>query len=183
MGLSREDRATLAKLARDAVIAAISGEVAPHVAQPEGILAEQRGCFVTLKNAGRLRGCIGTFVPQAPLAVMLVEMGRAAATQDPRFFHDPITPAELPELSIEVSILSPLVETAEPERLEIGTHGIYIVSGRASGCFLPEVASEMGWNAEQFLDNCCTHKAGLAKGAWRYADAKVYLFTSEKFEQ
>ena len=89
---------------------------------------------------------------------MIVEMGQAAA-HDPRFPHDPITPAELSQLTVEVSVLSPLEETAEPEKLQIGTHGIYIVSEMGAGCFLPEVATDMGWGAEEFLSHCCQGKA------------------------
>ena len=183
MGISEEDRARLVSLATAAVAAAVTGEPTPAVEDAAGLLAEKRGCFVTLTNAGRLRGCIGTFTPQLPLGEQIVEMGAAAAADDPRFRSDRITPGELDKLSIEVSVLSPLEETAEPEKLEIGTHGIYIVQGGRSGCFLPEVASDQGWDAEEFLNYCCAHKAGLPADAWKQEGTKVYLFTSEKFER
>lgn len=183
MTISAEDRAKLVELARSAVTAAVTGDVPPQAGETAGIFCERRGCFVTLKNSGRLRGCIGSFTPPKPLGQMIVEMGVAASTQDPRFFGDPITSAELAELTVEVSVLSPLEETDDPAALEIGRHGIYIVSGGRSGCFLPEVATDQGWNVEQFLDHCCTGKAHLPAGAWRESNTKVYLFTSEKFEQ
>lgn len=181
MPIAAEDRARMAALARAAVTAQVQGTPRP---QPEvdGPLGELRGAFVTLTNAGRLRGCIGTFVPCRPLGETLVEMG-AAAAKDPRFvYYDPVTAAELPELTVEVSVLSPLRETSDPLALEIGKDGIYIVAGAAGGCFLPEVAADQGWDAEQFLDHCCTGKAGLPAGAWKSPDTKVYLFTSEKFD-
>ena len=181
MAISAEDRAELVSLARGAVEAAVCENLPPAPSRPEGVLAEQRGCFVTLTNKGKLRGCIGTFRPTMPLGKMVVEMGQAAA-RDPRFPHDPITPAELSQLTVEVSVLSPLEETAEPEKLEIGTHGIYIVSAMGAGCFLPEVATDMGWDAEEFLSQCCQGKAGLPADAWRNPETKVYLFTSEKFD-
>ena len=181
MAISVEERAKLVSLARTAVEAEVLGTLRPPVESAEGVLAEQRGCFVTLTNAGRLRGCIGTFSPHEPLAEMIVEMGAAAAC-DPRFTIDPITPAELSQLTVEVSVLSPLAETTEPEKLEIGKHGIYIVHGNQSGCFLPEVATDQGWDAEQFLSRCCQGKAHLPPDAWKRPDAKVYLFTSEKFD-
>ncbi len=180
MTISAEDRKKLVSLARDAVEAEVRGKPLPKCPDATGLLAERRGCFVTLTNAGMLRGCIGTFQPDAPLREMIVEMARAAA-HDPRFVYDPITPAELAKLNIEVSILSPLQETAEPEKLQVGTHGIYIVRGYASGCFLPEVATDMNWTAEEFLSHCCVSKAGLPGDAWRQKGTKVYLFTSEKF--
>ena len=182
MAILAEDREKLSALAVSAVKAAVSGAPRPKIDDPSGLLAEKRGCFVTLRNKGRLRGCIGTFQPDRPLGEMIVEMGVAAATQDPRFTFNRITPRETPELTIEVSVLSPLAETTEPEKLEIGRHGIYIVAGMRSGCFLPEVATEMGWGVEEFLDQCCAGKAGLPPGAWREKGTRVYLFTSEKFE-
>jgi len=181
MTISPEDRSTLVSLARGAVESAVCGNAPPSPDRTDGLFGEQRGCFVTLTNQGRLRGCIGTFSPTMALARMIVEMGQAAA-HDPRFPHDPITPSELSELTVEVSVLSPLEKTTEPEKLEVGTHGIYIVSQMGSGCFLPEVATDMGWDAEQFLTQCCQSKAGIAPHAWREQATKVYLFTSEKFD-
>ncbi|HUT58931.1 MAG TPA: AmmeMemoRadiSam system protein A [Phycisphaerae bacterium] len=182
MPISADDRAQLAALARKAVEAEVNNQPLPRVANPEGILAESRGCFVTLTNAGRLRGCIGTFQPRGPLAEMIVEIA-AEAAHDGRFIANPVTPKELPELKIEVSVLSPLREIKEPAKLSLGEHGIYIVHGPRSGCFLPEVATETGWSAEEFLDQCCVTKAGLHAGAWRQPETSVYVFTSEKFDQ
>ena len=60
--------------------------------------------------------------------------------------------------------------------------GIYITNGKTSGCFLPQVATETGWNEEDFLSFCCDHKAGLAPDAWKTdPDVEVYLFTAEVF--
>lgn len=181
MTICPEDRATLVDLARAAVEAEVTGGGRVTIDNPAGVLTEQLGCFVTLTNEGRLRGCIGTFVAQDPLARTVVELGSAAA-RDPRFFSNPITPGELGELRVEVSVLSQLTETDAPEKLTLGKHGIYIVCGGQSGCFLPEVATDMNWSVQEFLDNCCTHKAALPPGAWRDKDTKVYLFTSEKFD-
>lgn len=178
--IPKQERDQLANLARAAVRAQVTGE--PLDPMPlTGILAQERGCFVTLTNQGHLRGCIGTFMPDGPLGEMIVEMARAA-TRDPRFTHNPITPAELGQLRVEVSVLSPLEPTTEPEKLEVGRHGIYIVRGRRAGCFLPEVATDQGWDAVEFLRQCCAGKAGLPPDAWREHGTTVYLFTSEKFE-
>ena len=181
MTISAEDRTKLVSLARSAVEAEVTGEPMSRPQRPTGILAERRGCFVTLTNKDHLRGCIGTFYPREPLGELIVEMGQAAA-RDPRFTMDPITPLELKELSIEVSVLSELIETSEPEKLQIGKHGIYIVAGGQAGCFLPEVATDMGWSAQEFLSRCCAGKAGLPPNAWQDRRTKVYLFTSEKFD-
>ncbi|MBN1942107.1 MAG: AmmeMemoRadiSam system protein A [Phycisphaerae bacterium] len=180
MSISENDRAELVALARKAVTTTVKGEPLPCAAGYSGILAEKRGCFVTITNQGRLRGCIGTFHPQAPLGRTILEMGQSAA-HDPRFILDPITPKELPELTIEVSILSPLEKTNAPEKLQVGVHGIYVICRGRGGCFLPEVATDQGWDAVEFLNYCCAHKAGLPADAWRNPNAEVYLFTSEKF--
>jgi len=179
--VSAEDRAKLVSLARSAVGAAVKGLPLPKGEDAGGLLAETRGCFVTLTNRGQLRGCIGTFRPDRPLGQMVVQMG-AAAARDSRFVTNPVTAGELDQLQIEVSVLSPLSETTEPEKLQVGKHGIYVVRGQWAGCFLPEVAVDMGWNAEQFLSQCCSHKAGLPPNAWRMPGTTVYLFTSEKFD-
>lgn len=178
--ISDEDRAKLLSLAREALEASVKNLPLPNADGANGILAKRRGCFVTLTNRGQLRGCIGTFSPQKPLGELVVDMA-CQASRDSRFVMDPITPAELGQIRVEVSVLSPLEPTDHPENLELGKDGIYIVRGSRSGCFLPEVATEAGWSVEDFLDACCTHKAGLPAGTWREAETTVYLFRSEKF--
>ena len=182
MSLSEEDRAKLIALAFQGVRVQVQGQAMPPQEPSAGVLAQKRGCFVTLTNGGRLRGCIGTFMPDRPLAQMVLIMGRQAA-QDPRFVYDPITASELEHLHLEVSVLSTLEPTTEPDKLKVGTHGIYIMRGGRSGCFLPEVATDQGWDAAEFLTQCCQGKAGLPPNAWQQPDTKVFLFTSEKFDR
>ena len=183
MDISTDDRQALLALARAAVEAAVCGRPLPTVGHPQGVLGEFRGCFVTLKNHGRLRGCIGQFEPQHALGQLIVQMGKAAATEDFRFATDPVTPTELPDLTVEVSVLSPLTETDDPLSLRVGVDGIYVIQGMRRGCFLPEVATDMGWDVQEFLTQCCAGKAGMAPDAWRDPHTTVYLFTSEKFSE
>lgn len=172
----------LLQTAKSAVLSAVAGgkAVRPTTDDPE--LLEERGCFVTLKNGDELRGCIGQFTADRTLIEMVWLMAVSSATHDPRFMADRITPKELPELDIELSVLSPMEETKDPLSLELGKHGIYITDGRRSGCFLPQVATETGWDKEEFLEYCCVHKAGMRPGAWKH-DPKVtvYLFTADVF--
>lgn len=140
------------------------------------------GCFVTLKTRDRLRGCIGQFISDRPLIELVAEMAEASVAKDPRFIDHRITPGELDDLDIEISVLSPLKRTSDPLSLRLGVDGIYIKRGYASGCFLPQVATETGWDAEQFLSYCCSHKAGLPPEAWKDSRTEVYLFTAEVFE-
>ena len=172
----------LLNTAKAAVLSAVTGQQTSSPATEDPALQEHRGCFVTLKDGEQLRGCIGQFTADRPLIEMVHEMGIASATHDPRFLDEPITEVELPELDIEISVLSPMKPTDDPLSLELGTHGIYIVRGRQSGCFLPQVATETGWSKEEFLDYCCVYKAGLEQGAWRNdPSVQVYLFTAEVF--
>ena len=176
-----KQKQTLLKIARDTVKAVIKKTPEPKPRSDDPALNAPCGCFVTLKNRGRLRGCIGQFTSNSPLVELVVEMAKAAATSDPRFFADPIRPSELEPLDIEISVLSPLKRTEDPLSLRLGVDGIYIKRGRLSGCFLPQVADETGWTKEQFLSYCCAHKAGLAEDAWKDPETEVYFFTAEAF--
>lgn len=180
--MDRTQKNTLLRVARDAVTAAVEGTPPPKPKSDDPVLNAPCGCFVTLKYRDRLRGCIGQFVCDRPLIETVVEMARASATKDPRFFANPITVRELPGLNVEISVLSPLERTDDPLGLQLGVHGIYIKQGYASGCFLPQVATETGWSAEEFLSYCCSHKAGLSPEAWRDPKTEVYLFTAEVFD-
>ncbi len=179
--MNDQQKQTLLKVARDTVEAVITrqGINKPESDDPE--LNAPCGCFVTLKNHGRLRGCIGQFISDSPLIELVAEMAKASATGDPRFMSDPITARELQRLDIEISVLSPLQKTDNPLSLRLGVDGIYIRKGRASGCFLPQVATETGWSKEEFLSYCCSHKAGLAPDAWKDPSTEVNLFSAEVF--
>ena len=178
--LTEEQKKSLLAVARQVVEQQVRGERVSQFEAHDPVLHEKRGCFVTLHNHGNLRGCIGQFTARAPLVETIREMGIAAA-QDSRFLRNPIRPAELGQLDIEISVLSTLERTNDPLSLELGVHGIYIKRGWAAGCFLPQVATETGWSKEEFLTNCCAGKAGLPADAWQRPDTEVYLFTAEIF--
>jgi AmmeMemoRadiSam system protein A len=171
----------LLKTARDTVKAILTGGALPKPKSSDPELNARCGCFVTLKNQEQLRGCIGQFTSNKPLIDLVVEMAKASATGDPRFFSDPITADELEQLDVEISVLSPLRKTDDPLSLRLGIDGIYIKRGSTSGCFLPQVATETGWSKKEFLSYCCAHKAGLPADAWKDPQTEVYLFTAEVF--
>ncbi len=179
--MDNNQRQILLKIARDTVKAVLTGGALPKSKSSDPELNAHCGCFVTLKNQEQLRGCIGQFTSDSPLLELVVEMAKASATGDPRFFDDPITADELEQLDIEISVLSPLKQTDDPLSLRLGVDGIYIKKGFAAGCFLPQVATETGWSKEEFLSYCCAHKAGLPADAWKDPSTKVYLFTAEVF--
>lgn len=179
--MNDKQKQTLLKVAHDTVEALIRRKQPRRIKSDDPELNRPCGCFVTLKNKGRLRGCIGQFTSECPLIDLVAQMATASATSDPRFFGDRITVRELDKLDIEISVLSPLKKTNDPLSLRLGVDGIYIKKGRASGCFLPQVATETGWSKEEFLSYCCAHKAGLAADAWKDPDTEVYLFSAEIF--
>jgi AmmeMemoRadiSam system protein A len=179
--MNEAQKEILLKTARGTVDAVITNKPVPKPQSDDPELNVNCGCFVTLKNRGQLRGCIGQFTSEVPLIELVVEMAKASATSDPRFFSDPIRPEELGQLDVEISVLSPLKRTDDPLSLQLGVDGIYIKSGCASGCFLPQVATETGWCKEEFLSYCCAHKAGLPADAWKDPNTEVYLFTADIF--
>lgn len=185
--MSRIDSADgrfLLRLARAAIEAGVRGEDAPSAADladgaPPACCEEPRGVFVTLHRRGALRGCIGFIEGVRPLGEAVVRNALAAAFQDPRFL--PLTDDELPGLSIEVSVLTPLEPVAGWEAIEVPRHGVVIRSGGHQAVFLPQVAAEQGWNRHTLLTQLAL-KAGLPADGWRL-DAEFRVFEAEIFTE
>jgi AmmeMemoRadiSam system protein A len=176
--LNDAEQRTLLGLARQAIEAAVRGVEPPPFDAPEGPLTERAGAFVTLHRSGRLRGCIGNIESHRPLYQTVRDCARSAALSDPRF--EPVTPQEVPELHLEISVLSPL-EDARAEDVEVGRHGLMISRGFQRGLLLPQVATQYGWSRERFLEETCL-KAGLAPDAWRRG-ARIQVFTAQVFSE
>ena len=145
-----------------------------------GHLDEPGGAFVTLHLKGDLRGCIGYIEFPGPLRRAVDEVARKAAFEDPRFA--PLTPDELPSVSIEISVLSPLRRIGGVEDVKVGRDGLLIELRGYRGLLLPQVATEYRWEAEEFLENTA-RKAGLPRGAWRDPAAELYAFAAEVFSE
>ena len=175
MSTDAATRRMLLAIARNAIAAAVGGTKAPN-APAAAILLEQRGVFVTLTRAGRLRGCIGRIQADIPLASLLPLMAAAAATEDPRF--PAVTPGELDGLHIEISLLTPLTPLVDPTTIQIGRHGLMVSARGRRGVLLPQVATEYGWSAEEFLAQTC-RKAMLPMDAWQHEGVQVHTFESE----
>jgi len=136
------------------------------------------GAFVSLKRAGQLRSCCGFLGPKVPLHEALDHAAVRAAKDDPRF--PPISPAELPYLSVEVWLLWNMQPVAAKGRdrikaVVIGAHGLQISRGGNRGLLLPGVAVEHHLDAEGFLRQVCL-KAGLPPEAWRDDSATLSTF-------
>lgn len=179
MSIAPSIREALIHLARDAMAAAVQDRPAPPTTGAAALRVPCGGVFVTCRNGGMLRGCLGSFEATKPLEELVRDMA-GATMRDPRFIDHPITPDELDQLDVEISILSPPVRTENPLSLRPGIDGVLVRRGATTGCFLPQVAADQGWDAQQTLENCCAMKAGLSADAWRDAGTHVFLFTCEK---
>jgi AmmeMemoRadiSam system protein A len=178
MHLAPDHQQRLLDLARESIRCAIMRQRIPPLPAIEELL-QPAGCFVSLHEtrAHRLRGCVGRLDAKAGVAETVCAMAQAVL-EDPRFVTDPVTPDELPDLDIELSILSPLRPATDPLEFDLLHDGIYLTHGPASGCFLPQVARETGWGKETLLDRLCTEKLRLPSSAWRDERARLYRFST-----
>lgn len=177
--LSEDDRRSLLAVARRAIADAVCLHNSSIGIPQNGVFAEKRGVFVTLHARGRLRGCIGVIEAFEPLGESIARCAANAALRDPRF--PPVRMDEIPELQIELSLLSPLAPIL-PQSIEIGKHGLLISQGPKRGLLLPQVAVEHKLGREQFLDETC-RKAGLNGKAWQEPETHIHGFTCEVFSE
>lgn len=142
-------------------------------------LSSARGLFVTLRKHGELRGCIGRIGAAEPLATAVGHVAADAALRDHRFA--PVTAEELPELQVEVSVLTLPVRLADSAELVPGRDGVILEHEGRSGVFLPQVWDETGWTRLEFLRELASQKAGLPPEAWQQATLSV--FQDQVFEE
>jgi uncharacterized protein len=161
---------------RSLTLGVTSRESLANLPQHES-LSRPGGAFVTLHLRGRLRGCIGQLPSREPLVQVVAHCAKAAALEDPRF--EPVPESDLPEIEIELSILSPL-QDATPEQIEAGKHGISVSRGLQRGVLLPQVATQFRWDAKKFLEETCV-KAELERDAWKDPSTRIEVFTAEVF--
>jgi AmmeMemoRadiSam system protein A len=173
---SASERAALLRIARDAITAHVTG-AGPPLGEALRLDDRRNGVFVTIHRRGDLRGCIGHIEGDDPLPRAVAQCAVAAGSVDPRF--QPVTPAELPEIEIEISVLGPLEPVAGPAEIEVGRHGLVVELKGRRGLLLPQVATEWKWDATTFLSQTC-RKAGLPADCWQRG-AKVWRFEAEVF--
>jgi len=177
--LSETARRDLLALARRALEAHFRGEAPPRLGSDRAeSFGQARALFVTLRRRGQLRGCIGTLSPEGDLTRTVPRFALRAALEDPRF--PPLSSDELPECSIEISVLTPPAPIGNPETIEIGRDGLIIELKGRSGLLLPQVATEWGFDRERFLAEVC-RKAGLPPGSWREPGTRLWAFQAEVF--
>lgn len=181
--LSAAEQQALLKLARATVERAVRRKHGPAL-EELGIeltpgLVRQMGGFVTLKQQGRLRGCIGEIMPRRAIWEVVSEQAANAAMRDPRF--SPVSLEEVAGLTIEISAMTPPSPIATWQEFEVGRHGIVLEKSGRSAVFLPQVAPEQGWDAGETLTHLAL-KAGLPPDAWREG-ARFEVFEAQVFHE
>jgi hypothetical protein len=187
---SREEGVFLVGLARDAIERALLSEEMPIPSDVSEKLTKEYGVFVTLNKqdsgSHSLRGCIGLPYPVKPLTEAIIDSAVSSALNDPRF--PPVSIKEMDSIIVEVSILTPPreldVEIPKdiPDRIEVGVDGLIVSRGNQRGLLLPQVAVDWGWDAEEFLTQCCL-KAWLQPDAWLLLDTKISKFQTIIFSE
>jgi uncharacterized protein len=175
--LSTEDKDLLLELAREAIAVALGAGKPPKREVTAPNLLAPQGCFVTIKQQGLLRGRLGKIHTDQPLYQLVQEMAASAATRDPRYY--PMKQEDLSDFVLEISVLSPLTDISSPEEILIGTHGLYLEKNFSRGVLLPQIAVELHWDAETFLNHTAL-KAGLQQEDWKEG-ATICAFTTQMF--
>jgi len=190
MPLTLDEGRASVKLARETLESHVRGTPRGQALLPSGVLAEKRGVFVTLNilegDAKQLRGCIGYPEPIKPLWEAVQDV-TIYASEDPRFPF-PVAREELDRIVVEVSVLTLPQEIHAPRRqdlpskIRLGVDGLIVSNSFTSGLFLPQVATEQGWDQETFLSEACG-KAGLPFDSWLKGDTRVQTFQAEVFAE
>jgi len=177
--LTPVERAELLRLARETIGAVLRRQQPPTCRVSTAALTEPAGVFVSLHQDGRLRGCIGTIMPDGPLYETVCRMAVSAAFDDPRF--PPLDETELARTVIEISRLGPL-SPSRPDQIRLGTHGVCLFQAQHRSVFLPQVATRYNWDREILLNELCL-KAMLPADTWKHPDTVLMLFEAEVFSE
>jgi len=183
-GLNNDEKLTLLKLARDTLEGCVKEGKKPDLHSGEYTfsrnLYEKRGVFVTLNKNGNLRGCIGHIQPREQLFNAVIDNAINSSMNDGRF--RPVSEDELSDIEIDISVLSPIKKVSGADKFIPGKHGIIIHMGGMRAVFLPQVATEQGWDREETLAHLC-NKAGLPSYSWKDEEMEFFVFTAEVFHE
>ncbi len=179
--LNKKQQKILLSIARKTIEDYIRSRKTPEFDVDDPALKEKRGVFVTLHKKGMLRGCIGYIMPLEELYKAVSKMAIESSTGDPRF--PPVTPQELENIEIEISVLTVPERIKSVDEIELGKHGVIVKKGMHQGVFLPQVATETGWSKEEFLNRLCYDKAHLPEDAWKDNDTEIYTFSAQVFKE
>ena len=177
--LTEAHKKRLVEIARTTLDTFVKTRKTLDLDEKDARLLQEEGAFVTLTKQGNLRGCIGHIIGEGPLFKTVRDMAVAAASEDPRF--SPVTPGELKDIHVEVSVLSRPRPIKDADEIVLGTHGVIVRRGVQGGVFLPQVATETGWTKDRFLEELCSQKAGLPPDCWKDPATRLEVFTAEVF--
>jgi AmmeMemoRadiSam system protein A len=166
--LAAADAACLMQRARAALARFGGGPV--EAAEVTPALTWRAGAFVTLRQGGALRGCVGSAGGKGTLAEAVAQMVISAAVNDPRF--PPLSPCAARAVEIEISVLSPMKRVRGREAYRFGEHGVHLDAAGCRSLLLPHVATERGWSAFELWE-ALARKAGV--GSEVYADSRTRL--------
>jgi len=181
--LTPADKKALLAFARKTLSGIFATTTVPLARGFDARLQQPRGVFITLRKKGDLRGCIGRMVADEPLVKLVGIMSLQAAFNDRRFPQ--LTADELKDIEIEISVLTPMKQVAGADKIVVGRDGVLLTKDDHSAVFLPQVATEQGWNREQMLDHLCL-KAGLTTGSWKkgakFSTFQAIVFSESQFK-
>jgi len=179
--LNQKEKEILLKLSRATLVSYLNDNKLPQLSlntyniNPRLML--NQGVFVTIQKEKQLRGCIGFIVGRMPIFQAVIQNTINASSRDPRFH--PMKTEEIEEVTIEISVMSPLKKIKSIEEIKVGTHGLYLVKGENNGVLLPQVPGQFGWDRKTFLEQISL-KAGLPKDAYKEG-AEIYIFSAQVF--
>jgi len=183
--LSAHARNTLLNLVWQVIDSALDGKglELPNAPVIDELLMPA-ACFVTLEYRGQLRGCIGTMQASEPLWMNACKNAYASGFKDSRFV--PLSPEERPGLSVEISILSPLIpmvnegELALKEKLKPHIDGLLLEEGYHRSVFLPLVWDTL--QTPELFINALKRKGGWPEDYWSL-DISIHTFTTEVIDE
>jgi AmmeMemoRadiSam system protein A len=176
--LNTEQKKTLLDIAKKTIKSAVDKKSIPDFKIIDPVLNLKCGAFVTIHKNGNLRGCIGNIIGITALYKTITKMAVEAALHDPRF--GPVRSAELGDIDIEISVLSPFEKITDINLIEVGVHGLFIKDGFYQGLLLPQVATEYNWDVKQFLEHTCA-KAGLPGDCYKGKNCEIFIFSATVF--
>ena len=181
--LNKNQQKELLDIARQTVENYVREGKIPEFEIKDERLKRKEGAFVTLHKGKELRGCIGQIIPSgAPLWKVVRDMAIAACSEDYRF--NLVAENELDKIDYEISVLSVPEKIDNWKNIELGKHGVIVEKGSRGGVFLPQVATETGWDLEEFLSQLCSQKAGLNPDCYKNdKDIKLKVFTAQVFSE
>jgi AmmeMemoRadiSam system protein A len=180
VGLNDQEKQYLLNLVRTTIISFLENNKNPETEPISDKMNAKFGVFVSLHKEGKLRGCIGYIEGIDSLYKAVMNMAKSAAFHDPRF--PTVSLDEVEELEIEISVLSPIKKIKVVEEIQVGEHGLIIQKGPYRGLLLPQVATDWGWEREEFLEQTC-RKAGLPTDAWQDTQTEIFTFSAEIFSE